>query len=149
MTVRQALAFVRRHGIVLQSARGPVPCLAEAIVGGTIRGSWWAHPDSHAIFRISTAVADSPEVLVCRLVEGKVTFVHRRLWPALARLSRELPRARLAAVRNEHTARGRHRVTTVPFGRWVSEAALTASRRLSRGEAVAAIGEDLVSRLKQ
>jgi len=26
-------------------------------------------------------------VLVCKLVDGKITYVHRRLWPALVRLA--------------------------------------------------------------
>jgi hypothetical protein len=33
VTPKQGLSFVRRHGIVLQAARGPVPSLAEAIAG--------------------------------------------------------------------------------------------------------------------
>ena len=41
MNQKEALAFVERHGIVLQAARGPLPNLAEAIVRGPIRGSWW------------------------------------------------------------------------------------------------------------
>src|SRR4030095_7234834 len=32
---------VREQGIVLQSARGPVPNLAEYVAGEPIRGSWW------------------------------------------------------------------------------------------------------------
>jgi hypothetical protein len=34
--------------------------------------------------RASFAAAD---VLVCRLVAGKITYVHRRLWPAVHRLA--------------------------------------------------------------
>src|SRR5205814_8572249 len=45
MNQKEALAFVERHGIVLQAARGPLPNLAEAIAGGTIRGSWWGHSE--------------------------------------------------------------------------------------------------------
>ena len=37
-------AWVREQGIVLQSARGPLPNLAEWIAGEPIRGSWWGHP---------------------------------------------------------------------------------------------------------
>jgi len=33
------IAFVEKHGVVLASARGPVPSLAEAIAGEPIRGS--------------------------------------------------------------------------------------------------------------
>jgi hypothetical protein len=87
VNAKQGLVFVRRHGIVLQAARGPVPSLAEAVAGGPIRGSWWAHAKGHQIFRIADAVSESDEVLVCKLVEGKVTYVHRRLWPALVRLA--------------------------------------------------------------
>jgi len=149
MTIRQALAFVRRHGVVLMSARGPVPNLAETIAGGAIRGSWWGHPDARAIFRIATAVAESPDVLVCRLVDGKITFVHRRLWPALARLSDDLPKSRIAAVRDEHTPRGHHRSVTVPFARSMPESIWRASRRLTKQEAVAILGEDLVRRVQE
>ena len=46
----EALAFVDRHGAVLQAARGPVPNLAEAVAGERIRGSWWGHPKGRAIF---------------------------------------------------------------------------------------------------
>src|SRR5438876_7163852 len=41
MTPKQALSFVKTHGIVLESARGPVPNLAETIAGQPISGSWW------------------------------------------------------------------------------------------------------------
>jgi hypothetical protein len=52
MTPRQALAFIRKHGVVLESAQGPVPSLAEAIAGEPIRGSWWGHPSSRLIFEV-------------------------------------------------------------------------------------------------
>jgi hypothetical protein len=38
MTSRQALAFIRKHGVVLESARGPVPSLAEVIAREPLRG---------------------------------------------------------------------------------------------------------------
>ena len=96
MSPKQALAFVRRHGVVLQAARGPVPSLAEAIAGGPIRGSWWGHPKGQEIFRVAEAVSASRDILVCKLVDDKVTYVHRRLWPALVRLERRFPKAKLA-----------------------------------------------------
>src|SRR5262249_6428648 len=82
MSPGEALAFVERHGVVLQAARGPVPSLAEAVAGGPIRGSWWGHPRGHEIFRAAEAVTESPDVLVCKLVDGKGTYGHRRLWGA-------------------------------------------------------------------
>ncbi|MCI0380672.1 MAG: hypothetical protein L0215_24060 [Gemmataceae bacterium] len=67
MTPRQAVAFVTAHGVVLESARGPVPSLAEAVAGEPIRGSYWAHPKGKNIYRCSRAIRESADVLVCRL----------------------------------------------------------------------------------
>lgn len=139
MTRRSALAFVKRHGIVLESARGPVPTLAEAVAGGRIRGSWWGHAKSKQIFVLTRAVRDSADVLVCRLVGGKITYVHRRLWPALVRLARSYLRQDLAAVREVHTARGEHKEVRVAFPRWVPPSVTRAARRLSSADAEAAL----------
>ena len=147
MTPEEALAFVRERGIVLMSARGPVPSLAEAIAGGPIRGSWWGHPQARSIYHLCGAVSDSKDVLVCRLVDGKVTFVHRRLWPALVRMADRLPKKRMAAVREEHTSAGRHEVKETPFPRWVPEDVLRDGRRLGAEEAAAALDPALVRHL--
>jgi hypothetical protein len=82
VTPAEALAFVCTHGLVLESGTGPVPSLAAAIAGEPIRGSWWAHARGREVFAITRAIRDSPDVLVCRLIDGKITYVHRRLWPA-------------------------------------------------------------------
>lgn len=119
MTRREGLAFVRKHGVVLEAARGPVLSLAERIAGEPVVGSWWGHPKGREIFELTRAVRDSPEVLVCRLVKGKVTYVHRRLWPALVKAARSFDRVALAAIREVHTASGKHRIERVPFPKWV------------------------------
>jgi len=119
VTPKQGLAFVKRHGVVLQAARGPAPSLAEAVAGGPIRGSWWGHTKGHEIFRVAEAVSESPDILVCKLISGKVTYVHRRLWPALVRLASRFQKAQLAKTWNEHTPSGAHRSRRVPFPEWV------------------------------
>jgi hypothetical protein len=117
--VEEALAFVRKHGVVLAAAKGTAPRLTDAIVGEVIKGSWWAHPKSHYIYAILGAVTDSDEVLVCRLIDGKITLVHRRCWPYLVRLATRFAPEQLAQVREEHTPSGRHARRLVPFPRWV------------------------------
>lgn len=146
---RGAIAFVRNHGIVLMSARGPAPSLAEAIAGAPIRGSWWGHPKSKLMFDLFNAVSGAPEVLVCRLAGGKVTFVHERLWPALARLARRFDRRSLAAVREEHTEAGRHRTIETPFARWVPARVKEEAAGLSESEAIAAIGAELYAAIRR
>ena len=139
MTSRQALAFIAKHGVVLEAAHGPVPSLAAAIAGEPIRGSWWSHPKSHEIFAVTRAVRDSDEILVCRLVKGKITFVHRRLWPALVQVADHFRSDRLAQVRESHTPTGRHAMMEVPFPDWVPPGILAAGRRLSEKAAFAAL----------
>lgn len=135
MSWKGAVAFVEQHGIVLQAARGPVPSLAEAIAGGPIRGSWWGHPKGREIFRASALVSSSPDVLVCKLVDGKITYVHRRMWPALVKLSSRFQKERLARVWDEHTARGAHRARSEPFPKWVPPAVRAQAAALSVAEA--------------
>lgn len=140
MTADEAIAFVQKHGVVLASAKGPVLRLAEAIAGEPIKGSWWSHPKSHQIFAVFQAVTDSDDVLVCRLVNGKITFVHRRLWPALVRLAERFPAVQIAQVHEEHTASGRHATREVPFPKWVPSGVMEQARRLSEQEALDALG---------
>jgi hypothetical protein len=132
---RQALAFVERHGVVLQAARGPVPSLAEAVAGGPIRGSWWGHAKGGEIFRAADAVSESPDVLVCKLLEGKVTYVHRRLWAPLVKLSRRFKKAQLAKIWEEHTSTGAHRSRRKAFPSWVPAGTRKAASRLTVSEA--------------
>jgi hypothetical protein len=135
----EARRFVERHGIVLQAARGPVPSLAEHVAGGPIRGSWWGHPRGKDIYRVTEAVVDSGDVLVCRLVDDKITYVHRRLWPAVVRLAARLPRARLARVWSEHTPAGSHRARRAPFPSWVPDDVAAEAARLSEDDAERAL----------
>ena len=139
VTAKQALQFVEEQGIVLESARGPFPNLAATVVSEPIRGSYWSHSKTHEIFRCIRAVRASPDVLVCRLVDGKITYVHRRLWPALAKLVRRFDRSRLAAVREIHTASGAHRVQTIPFSKWISSDVRRTAAKLNENEAALAL----------
>jgi hypothetical protein len=136
VTVHLALAFIRKQGVVLESARGPVPSLAEVVAGEPVRGSWWSHPKSHEIFAVTRAVRDSDDVLVCRLVKGKITFVHRRLWPALVRAASRLGIARVSSVSEIHTSSGRHLTKEVPFPDWVSSDVRAAAGTISEQAAL-------------
>jgi hypothetical protein len=126
---------------MLESARGPVPNLAEAVAGAPIRGNWWGHKKAQQIFRLTRAVRDSSDVLVCRILGHKVTYVHRRLWPALVRLASRFARADLAAFREIHTAEGKHVLRMVPFPRWVPSAVRRQARKLTEAQARTKLGD--------
>jgi hypothetical protein len=136
----QALEFVRQHGVVLVSASGPVPNLTEAIAGEKIKGSWWGHPKGKQIFAVLEEVTGDADVLVCRLVDDKLTLVHRRLWPALAAAAAHFPDARLCKVTQVHTAGGRHRNVETPFADWLPLDAAAAATQMSMDDALAALG---------
>jgi hypothetical protein len=140
MTADEAMSFIERHGVVLASAKGPVPRLTEAIVGEPVKGSWWAHPRSHDIFAVLQAVTESEDVLVCRLVNGKVTLVHRRLWPALVRVAKRFRSDQVSKVREEHTASGRHVTREVPFPKWVPPGVAKSAKSMSEEEALDCLG---------
>lgn len=131
---------MEQHGMLLQAARGPMPSLPELVVGEPIKGSWWAHPQGRRIYAILQAVTGSPQVLVCRLIDGKVTLVHRRLWPALVRLADRLRPEQLAQVREEHTPSGRHVSREVPFPQWVPPEVLEQAGTTGENEALAVFG---------
>jgi hypothetical protein len=141
MTAAEALAFIERHGVVLASAKGPVPRLTEAIAGEPIKGSWWGHAKGQQIFLILEAVTESEAVLVCRLVKGKITLVHRRLWPALVRLAKSFSPDQIAQVEQEHTSSGRHVSKEIPFPRWVPSEVIKQAKSMTEAEAIAALGE--------
>jgi hypothetical protein len=140
MTTDEAISFIKEHGVVLASAKGPVPRLTEAIVNEPIKGSWWAHPKSHQIFSLFQIVTHHKDVLVCRLVNGKVTFIHRRLWPALVRVAMRYPSAQISQVHEEHTASGRHITREIPFPKWVPPAVVKQAKGMSEKEALDALG---------
>jgi hypothetical protein len=131
-----ALDWVREQGIVLQSAHGPVPNLAEHVAGEPISGSWWGHQSSHQIFEVLGEVLASAEVVATRLLNGKVTLIHRRLWPAIVRVADRYSAERLAAIDEEHTAAGAHRKIETPFPDWVPAEDLAAAAKLTVDEAL-------------
>jgi hypothetical protein len=131
------LEWVREQGVVLQSARGPLPNLAEQVAGEPIRGSWWGHGSGHEIFAVITRLLESGDVIATRLVDGKITLVHRRVWPALVRVADRLGVERLAAVDEVHSASGAHRTVEVPFPEWVPAEERAAAQLLSVDDALA------------
>ena len=127
--------LLEAQGVLLESAKGPISNVAELVAGEPITGSWWGHPASHKIFEAINRLADSPDVARMRLVNHKVTLVHRRLWPALLRLSASFDDAALVVVTQEHTPRGSHRAITSPLHDWVSFEVLDAAARLNEADA--------------
>ena len=133
-TLEEALSFVETNGIVLESAHGRVPTFADFVAGQRVT-RWWSHPKGRLIFALTRGMRDSPEVLTCRFIDNKITYIHRRLWPALVKLSGELDTGKLGAIHEEHLPGGKHELRVTEFPQWVPAEVLAESKRLTRSKA--------------
>ena len=68
---------------LLLDADPKFPSVTGFVMGDSVRGSWWAHPQAHEKFRLSCQLRDYPDVLMVKLISGKITLVNRPLWPAV------------------------------------------------------------------
>jgi hypothetical protein len=81
-TSETLVARLQTNGILLQ--QDPLlPNVVTLLVGSPLHGSWWTHSSAHHIYTCLNQITQHPDVLVTRLVRGKITFVHRWLWPAV------------------------------------------------------------------
>ncbi|HEU4389663.1 MAG TPA: hypothetical protein VFV34_17795 [Blastocatellia bacterium] len=95
----RVLIELSRLGLLLESD-STLPSVAGLVAGEPVRGSWWSHPRSHAIFRISERLVEHPDVLFVKLILGKVTLVHRRLWPAIVAVASSRERWQVRGLSN-------------------------------------------------
>lgn len=79
---QKVLAALSETGLLLVQDKR-LPSVVGLIAGETLKGSWWSHPKGQLIFAVLSELADHDDVLFAKLLHGKVTLVHRRLWPAL------------------------------------------------------------------
>ncbi len=97
MSEAAARAALERHGLLLlQDPR--LPSLATLVAGAPIQGSWWGPPAGRDLVRIAGALDDDADVTTAKLLGGKVTFVHRRLFAALAAVGAERATWQLARL---------------------------------------------------
>ena len=69
-------------GVLLESDP-KLPSVCTIITGEPMKGSWWSHPMAQTIFQVNERLDDHPDVLIAKLLAGKVTFVHRQFWLSL------------------------------------------------------------------
>lgn len=67
------------EGLLLEND-AKLPSVTSLIAGEVVSGSWWSHRKAQEIFDTLKEIADRTDVLVTKLISGKVTFVHRELW---------------------------------------------------------------------
>ena len=80
-------AKLEEHGLLLRIDAN-LPNVCALVAGERVRGSWWSHPSGRAIFAVDSELADHPDVLMTKLISGKVTYVHRALWSQVIAVGR-------------------------------------------------------------
>jgi hypothetical protein len=73
------LPALQRYGLLLESDPR-LPSVVSLVAGKAVAGSWWAHPSGGAIYREVNKLAHRPDVVLLKLLNGKVTFVLDTLW---------------------------------------------------------------------
>lgn len=79
---QKVLAALGSFGLLMVSDNA-FPSVSGLVVRERVKGSWWSHPLAHTIFGINELLEEHRDVLITKLVAGKVTFVHRKLWPQI------------------------------------------------------------------
>ena len=79
---KDVFAELKTWGLLLESDP-KLPSVCTIITGEPMKGSWWSHPMAQTIFQVNERLDDHPDVLIAKLLAGKVTFVHRHFWPSL------------------------------------------------------------------
>ena len=79
---KTALQILRRFGVLLETD-AHLPSVASLIAGEPVSGSWWSHPSAEKIYITLGEFADHRDVMFTKLLSGKVTLVHRKLWPEI------------------------------------------------------------------
>jgi hypothetical protein len=97
------LAVLDRDGLLLMTDAS-LPSLVALVAGGPIGGSWWGHPRGGEIYHLANALAHQPDVMLVKLVAGKKTFVHRRLWPAVVAVGQARERWQLDGLSEAYLA---------------------------------------------
>jgi hypothetical protein len=104
-TQHDALELIREKRVVTEvPSHGPTSLVGEVI--GDVTGSWREHAKGRLVYRLGRQLRASPEVLAVRLVDGKVAFVDRSLWPEVYRIAMEPERRRRSLQGLSAEARG-------------------------------------------
>jgi hypothetical protein len=77
---RQLVHALEVNGVLMVSDRH-LPSVVGMVGGPALRGSWWGHERGREIFSRLKTLETNPDALTTRLISGKVTYIHRKLWP--------------------------------------------------------------------
>lgn len=137
---REILRALHEFGVLLES-HATLPSVVGLIATSPVRGSWWGHPLANTIFLATRRLTARQDVTTAKLIDGKITYVHRKLWPALVVVGRSLQpwqterltraaRWLLSRVRRAHAVRTEELQSPTAVARKLGDAARELETRL-------------------
>lgn len=76
---KTVLQTLKRVGFLMETD-ACLPSVSGLIAGEVVRGSWWSHKAAQTIFSTLGQLEDHRDVIFTKIISGKVTLVHRKLW---------------------------------------------------------------------
>lgn len=98
--VEKVFAELENYGLLLESDRR-LPSVSAIVAGEAVKGSWWGHARAHAIYEAAQQLASCPDVVATKLISGKVTYVHCRLWSPLVAVGTSMEPWQLQGLSDE------------------------------------------------
>ena len=80
--LERALRCLDDHAVLL-GHDGRHASVSSLVAGESVKGSWWSHALAHDIHWVYQELEHREDLLRCKLLSAKITFLKRRLWPAL------------------------------------------------------------------
>lgn len=70
---------LKRYGLLLESDKF-LPSVVGIVTGEKILSTWWSHKKGHEIFNILSEISEKDDILLTKMISGKVTFIYKNLW---------------------------------------------------------------------
>ena len=74
------LEEIEKNGLMLLQDK-LFPNIINSIIGKSISGSWWSHPQGNHIYNGINWAMDQNQVICVKFLSGKNTYIHKKLWP--------------------------------------------------------------------
>ncbi|TCA01027.1 hypothetical protein [Rhizobium leguminosarum] len=85
--MNDARGYLIQNGIIPLSPTKGLVSIVDLILGPGVPGNWWGHQNANLAYNAYSELANDPDIIVMKLVDYKVTLVHRTLWDCIFRVA--------------------------------------------------------------
>ncbi|MER9056730.1 hypothetical protein [Mesorhizobium sp. M0910] len=92
--MKDAKKYLESQGLIPLSPAEGLVSLVDLILGPGVTGNWWSHHRANDAYNAYSALANDPDVIVIKLIDYKVTLIHRSLWACVFKIALDNKRIR-------------------------------------------------------